>query len=303
MHNSVLFSAKTYSLANQSINPIIILVAVFIVKLLKEEGQKSQAFQILCSIIVVLIPIALIANMTQKSIDTTAKFSFKGAGTLYRRRFEKIEKTTVPSLTNKVLLNSDEKHFSNQKSPNKTLLYQRINGNLIESQKNQDFRVISSFDCNGSIPSAITSYVSNTFVTEYKRSYGDSISDIASSHLLLDNTTLSLTSHSRIVPNLTKVEINCGLGQPCNSLFVYDKQRGLSSNSDMTYQRPNSFYCCPLVKYFTDDTVANECYGAKTTIERSTFRESKKPFLLERVNKCRKYFFFLKQCICQTKLT
>ena len=135
-------------------------------------------------------------------------------------------------------------------------------------EKKHDIRVLSSFECNGSIPSAFTNYVSNTFVTEYERSYGD---------FTPNNPSLQM------LPKLTDVHIDCILGQPCHTFFEYDKQRGVNSTSDMKYLRENVFYCCPPVDYATNLTVA-ECNDSKAIMEKSTFRESKKPFLLERLN-------------------
>ena len=226
----------------------------------------------------------------QTSIDSTSKFSFKGAGTVYRSHYtvqnkvilpinepEKVKKSTKLTtkkrheILDKTLMRLDsangtlskkkEKHSSIQNSPN--IKYE--NKSIITKK---DFRVLSSFECNGSIPSVFTSYVASTFVSEYDRSYGDFTSENVSVQAL---------------PKLTNVQINCVLGQSCHTLFEYDKQRGVNSTSDMKYLRKNVFYCCPPVDNFTNLTVA-ECNDSTTIITKSAFRESKKPLLLERLN-------------------
>lgn len=144
--------------------------------------------------------------------------------------------------------------------------------------------MLSSFECDGSIPSAFLSYISNTFTSEYRRSYGDLLS--------LSNSTFSteLNIFTQPYPNLTNVQINCVLGQPCQTLFEYDKQRGLDkqypkenifSGSDKIYPRENVFYCCPPMDH--NQTIVKECNQAKSIIQKSAFRESRKPFLLEKV--------------------
>ena len=85
------------------------------------------------------------------------------------------------------------------------------------------------------------------------------------------------------MPQLNNVQISCTLGLPCHTFFEYDKHRGLNSTYDKKYLRENIFYCCPSVDYFNNVTVA-ECNDSKIIITKSTFRESKKPFLLERLN-------------------
>ena len=224
--------------------------------------------------------IGLLAHLMQTSIDSTNKFSFKGAGTVYRKRYstdneinlseslnEIVKEARNFSSTNGTLSRSKEKQAFNETYINKTLLDEKIENKLIEPEKSRDFRVLSSFECNGSIPSAFTSYVSNTFVSEYGKSFGDFASDNAYESM----------------PQLNNVQISCTLGLPCHTYFEYDKQRGLNSTSDKKYLRENIFYCCPPVDYFNNVTVA-ECNDSKTIIEKSTFRESKKPFLLERLN-------------------
>ena len=220
---------------------------VFIVKLLKEEGYKSQAFRTLCMIIIFSTLIGLLAHLMQTSIDSTSKFSFKGAGTVYRSHYtvqnkvilpinepEKVKKSTkltikkLDEILDEILITLDsangtlskkkEKHSSIQNSPN--IKYENSENKSINSKK--DFRVLSSFECNGSIPSAFTSYVASTFVSEYDRSYGDFTSENVSVQAL---------------PKLTNVQISCILGQSCQTLFEYDKHRGLSSTSDKKYLR------------------------------------------------------------------
>ena len=88
-------SANRYSLKNQPINLILFLVTVFFLKLIKDEGYKSQAFRTLCMIILVLTLIGLLALSIQTSIDSTNKFSFKGAGTVYRSRYTKLKNCLV----------------------------------------------------------------------------------------------------------------------------------------------------------------------------------------------------------------
>ena len=273
------------------------LITIFIVKLLKGEGHKSQAFRILCLMIVALTLVGLLANFIQTSTDSTNKFSFKGAGTVYRRRYilkkevespknefedtSEVKKMTkqaeekLHNLLDQILLglasknetmpNSKETETQNSQSLSKTSFYKSSKSKSIDTKRSQDFCVLSSFECNGSIPTAFTSYISSTFVTEYERSYGDFA------------TTL------QGLPKLTDVQVNCVLGQPCHTLFENDKQRGINSTSDMKYLRENVFYCCPPMDSFTNETVA-QCNYSRTIIEKSTFRESKKPFLLGRVN-------------------
>ena len=231
------------------------------------------------------------AYSMQKSTDSTNKFSFKGAGIVYRKSYtlqdkinllEKkvvVKKLNNSSSANATLSNSREKQyssptFSNKTVPNKTSEYISIG-----TENNHDFRVLSSFECNGSVPSAFKNYISNTFISEYKRSYVD--------------FNMGNMLNTEALPNLTDVQINCVLDQPCQTLFQYDKQRGLNETypkenifvgSDKIHPRKNVLYCCPPIDYLTDQTLGKECNEAKSVIKKSTFRESKKPFLLERVN-------------------
>ena len=271
---------------DQPVNLILTFISFCILKLLKEEGHKSQAFRILCMVTIVLTLIGLLAHFIQTSTDSTSKFSFKGAGTVYRRslqntavspenKHEKVTRSAKLSLTRKNLNKILDEILISLDSANETLSNSKIKqssnkklSKSIDTKQSHDFRVLSSFECNGSIPSAFTSYVASTFVSEYDRSYGDFTSENVSVQAL---------------PKLTNVQINCVLGQSCHTLFEYDKQRGVNSTSDMKYLRKNIFYCCPPVDNFTDLTVA-ECNDSTTIIAKSAFRESKKPFLLERLN-------------------
>ena len=248
-------------------------------------------------IIIVLTLIGLMANWMQISTDSTSKFSFKGAGTVHRRRYimkreidsfdsqiKIVKKSSNLSSTNETISSGKAQQPLNQTVSNKTFVYESIEKNLADTKKSHSFRVLSSFECDGSIPSALTNYVSNTFVTEYKRSYGD---------VILGNTFLhvsNMTFFTRFMPNLTDVRISCDLDKPCQTLFIYDKKRGLDkayskenifSGSDKVYPRDDVFFCCPPMD---DETFTDECNHAKGVIQKSTFRESKKPFFLERVN-------------------
>ena len=312
-----LILANRYTLKDQPVNLILILISVFIVKLLKEKGHKSKAFRILCMMIIILTLIGLLAHLMQTSIDSTDKFSFKGAGTVYRRRYtmykelpkelhlteSDLKRRKLNEILDKILIELDSKNETLSKSKqkqssNQTHLKKASNNEIksVETGQNKEFRVLSSFDCNGSIPSAFLNYVSNTFTSEYRRSYADFNPKDTSIQFSLDKITPELRTMNNFTqsfPNLTDVRINCVLGQPCQTLFKYDKQRGLDkqypkenifSGADKILPRENIFYCCPPVDYFTSQTVTKECNEAKTIIEKSAFRQSKKPFLLERVN-------------------
>ena len=172
-------------------------------------------------IILVLTLIGSLAYLMQTSIDSTSKFSFNGAGTIYRRRYtaenevelpgnpnEIVKKSSNLSSTNGTLSNEKGTPSFNETALNKTLLDENSEIKSIEPEKSRDFHVLSSFECNGSIPSAFTSYISNTFVSEYEKSFGDFASDNASEPM----------------PQLNSVQINCTLGLPCDTFFEYDKQ-------------------------------------------------------------------------------
>ena len=284
----ILISAKHYSLKDQPVNSILIFIFIFIFKLLKEKGPKSQAFRILSVILIVLTLIGLLAHLMQTSTDSTNKFSFKGAGVVYRRRYTfgskinlsdknlVVKKFTNSSSTNQTLSFGKEKRLL-LTFPNKTVFYEKIENSSIGTEENRDLRILASFECSGSLPSAFKKYISSTFISEYERSYAD---------FSTENTTIS-------TPNLTDVQINCVLGQPCQTLFQYDKQRGLNQpypkenifvGSDKIHPRKNVFYCCPSTDNFTNQMIVKECKTAKPIIQGSTFRESRKPFLLEMVN-------------------
>ena len=131
-----------------------------------------------------------------------------------------------------------------------------------------DLQVLSSFDCVKIIPAVLLEYMSKMFLNEYGRSHID---------------FHSKQKIDEALPLLKQLDINCGIDQNCSTLFQYDKQYGLHTSSDKTFQRKGLFYCCPSVHSLTNATISSVCKRAQTFAQKSTFRESKDPTFLERV--------------------
>ena len=123
-----------------------------------------------------------------------------------------------------------------------------------------DLQVLSSFDCVKSIPAVLLDYVSSMFLNQYGKSHTD-----FHFQQKIDET----------LPLLKQFNISCGIEQNCSTFFQYDKQYGLNTTADKTFQRKDVFYCCPSVHNLTNATISNVCNSAQAVAQKSIFRESK----------------------------
>ena len=258
-----------------------------ILKIVIKKGHKSSALGLFGIILVVFASIGIIANFINLNIEQTNKVSFKSAGVQYRKHFttvelmslqdKSIEEKQTPrkyerKVLKKVLVNGTDYFMSVKESKSTNSSLKRVVKQPVVLEKmeiNSDLQVLSSFDCVKSIPTVLLNYISNMFINEYGKSHKDF-------HLQqkIDET----------LPLLKEFSINCGSDQNCSTVFKYDKQYGINTTADKTYQREHVFYCCPSVHSLTNETVSDVCKRAQSVVWRSAFRESKESMFLGRVN-------------------
>ena len=222
----------------------------------------------------------IIAYFINYSTEQTNKVSFKAAGVKYKQHFVVSElssladtpadkKQTPEQKVQEILKNFFQalKHQNSTNSSFSRVIKQPIVKETTEISS--DLQVFSSFDCVKSIPTVLLDYISNTFLDEYARSHTD-----FHFQYRLDET----------LPLLKNLNINCDIDQNCSTSFQYDKQYGLNTTGDNTYQRKELFYCCPSVHISKDEPISNICKRAQTLTGKSIFRESKDSAFMERVN-------------------
>ena len=258
-----------------------------------KKGHKSHAFRLLGILLGVMASIGMIAYFINSSTEQTNQVSFKAAGVKYKEHFTFNEVLSLPdvhieekqrknmssstSMRNDISKNTTYKNNlvseakQGKKSANSMFSMAEKQPVAKESKKiSTDLHVLSSFDCVKSIPTVLLDYISNTFLNEYGRSYDD---------------FHSLQKMKETVPLLKHLNINCGIDQNCSTLFQYNKQYGLDTTADKTYNRKEIFYCCPSFHNSIDETTSNVCKRAQSIAEKSVFRESKTSTFLGRVNK------------------
>ena len=235
-----------------------------------------------------MVSIGMVAYFINYNTEQTNKVSFKAAGIKYKEQYtvaEVISLSDVPTEEKQQKNTSSSTLIRDGKNRNST----DKNSPIVENERNKnstkstlsnwkhflentgissDLQVLSSFDCVKSIPIVLVEYISKMFLNEYGRSH----KDIHSVHRI-DET----------IPLLKQFNINCGIDQNCSALFQYDKQYGLNTTADNTYQRKEVFYCCPSIHSSTNETISNLCKHAQTVTGKSVFRESKESAFLERV--------------------
>ena len=236
--------------------------------------------------LVLFASIGLVAYFINLSIEQTNKVSFKSAGVQYRKHFTAVGVMSLPDTSiekkqtlgkyerkvlKKVLVNGTDfymplKAKKSTKSLSKRVVKQHVA--LEKFEKSSDLQVLSSFDCVKSIPKVLLDYISNMFLDEYGKAHKD-----FHSQQKIDNT----------LPLLKGLNINCGIDQNCSTSFQYDKQYGLNTTADNTFQREQVFYCCPSVHSVPNATISNVCKSAQAVAQKSTFRESKDHTFLGRV--------------------
>ena len=241
------------------------------------KGHKSNALRLFGFLLGVMALIGTVAYFINSSTDQTNKVSFKAAGVKYKEHFIVSEFMSRPEVRYKNASNELSQKTTNENSSmtetaplknstNSTLTKKPVASESIEISS--DLQVLSSFDCMKSIPTVLMDYMSNMFLYEYGRSHED-----FHSQQKIDET----------LPQLKKFNINCDKDQNCSTSFQYDKQYGLNTTGDNTYQRKELFYCCPSVHISKDEPISNICKRAQTVVGKSVFRDSKDSTFLGRV--------------------
>ena len=233
----------------------------------------------------------MVAYFINSSTEQTNKVSFKGAGMKYKEQFtpnELLSLLDVPVEVKYRNITSSSTSMRDDKSQNSTnknnLVSETLqvknstNSTLNTAEKlpiveenmkiSSDLQVLSSFDCAKSIPTVLLDYISSMFLNEYGRSHED-----FHYQNKIDET----------LPLLKNLSINCDIDQNCTTMFQYDKQYGLNTTADNTYQRKEVFYCCPSVHGLTNETISNFCRYAQTVAGKSIFRDSRDSSFLGRV--------------------
>ena len=246
-----------------------------------KKGHKSDALLLLGVLFCIVVSIGTTAYFMIDNTEETNKVSIKAAGVDYRKQYTVAELMSVPDIATGVRQRKNISSIRNGSNINSTSeTEQEHNSALtrelklkqpktIKSTKiSSDLKVLSSFDCVKSIPTVLLDYISTTFLTEYGLSYTDFHSQY---------------KFDKRLPLLKSFNINCGTDQNCSTLFQYDKQYGLNTTANNTYQREDMFYCCPNVHSKTNQTLTETCKHAQTVAGKSVFRESTKPLFLELV--------------------
>ena len=277
-------------MSNQPINLIFSFICVSILKLIFKKGHKSHALRFLCILFGLMVSAGFIAYFMNYSTEEKNKVSFKAAGMRYKQQYTIAEVMSLPELPfeekqrkntsssalirdgkNQTFINKNSLVAENERNKNvkkSTLSHKTQVSALEDTGISLDLQVLSSFNCVESIPTVLVDYISKMFINEYGRSH----KDIHFVHKI-DQT----------IPLLKQFNINCGVDQNCSALFQYDKQYGLETTADKTYQRNEVFYCCPSINRSANETISNLCKRAQTVARKSVFRESKKSIFLERV--------------------
>ena len=253
-----------------------------------KKGHKTQALRLFGILLGVMTAIGITAYFISFSTEQTNKVSFKAAGLKYKEQYKVAEAITrsdvfieenqrknislSTSMRNRKTQNSTNENSSIAKAKkvkNSKLTSVERQSEARESlQISLDLRMLSSFDCVKSIPTVLIEYMSTMFINEYGRSQKDFHSQYRMEETL---------------PLLKQFNINCGIDQNCSTLFQYDKQYGLNTAADNTYQRKEVFYCCPSIHSSTNETISNVCKRAQLVAGKSIFRESKDSKFLELV--------------------
>ena len=274
------FSGRIFSFSIQPISFILCFICVSVIKTIFKKGHKSQALRLLGILLVLMALVGLVSYFISFSTEQTQKVSFKAAGVKYREQFTVTEILSRPEVRYKNTTQNDSSlNTTNENSlvaetePAKNLTNSTLaidEKQLVGNMKiSSDLQVLSSFDCVKSIPRVLTDYMSNMFLNQYGRSHEDFHTQ--------QRTDVTL-------PKLEKFNIDCGVDQNCSTWFQYDKQYGLSTTADNTYQGKEIFYCCPSVHSLTlNETISKVCRRAQSVAGKSVFRESKEPTFLERV--------------------
>ena len=222
--------------------------------------------------------IGTVAYFINSSTDKTNKISFKAAGVKYKQYFTVTESLSLPEVRYKNTSSYNSmQNYTGQNSINENSLFAETaqvqnstNSTLNKAGKqpvarenieiSSDLQVFSSFDCVKSLPTVLLDYISNMFLNEYGRSHND-----FHSQQRIDET----------LPLLKQFTINCGMDQNCSSFFQYDKEYGLNTTADKTYQRKKLFYCCPSIHNSRNEPRSNICKRAQAVVGKSVFRESR----------------------------
>ena len=265
--------------------------------MLSKRGHKSHALRLLGILLSVIASFGMVAYFINHSTEQTKKVSFKAAGVQYRDHFTEIMSFSEMPLVEKKRKNtSSSTSMQNTKSRNSTNENNSTTKPLREENSpltrvvkqpqavhdtvvSTDLQVLSSFDCVKSIPAVLLDYVSSMFINEYGKSHEDFHSQYETEETLL---------------LLEKFNINCDIDQNCSALFQYDKQYGLNTTADNTFQRQGIFYCCPSAHSLTNQTISDVCKRAQTVAGKSVFRESKDSTFLGWVIEFMGQVFFLK---------
>ena len=250
-------------------------------KLIFKKGHKSHALRLLGILLGIIATIGIVGYFISSSTEQTSKVSFKAAGLKYKQqlRVESLQdlpieekqapKKHVRKVLKKVLINGTDYFMSLKVNKTTNTSSKRVVKRPVDMMEmSSDLQLLSSFDCVKSIPTILLDYVSNMFVNEYGKSH----TDIHFLHRFDEK-----------LPLLKQFSINCDNKYSCSTLFQYDKQYGLKTTADNTYQKKDVFYCCPSVHNTTSETISNICKHAQTVARKSIFRESKASTFLGRV--------------------
>ena len=263
----------------QPISFILCFICVSVIKTIFKKGHKSKALRLLGILLVLMALVGLVSYFISFSTEQTQKVSFKAAGVKYRDQFTVTEILSRPEVrynyttqndsslntTNENSLVAETESVKNSTNSTLAIDEKQLVGNMKISS---DLQVLSSFDCAKSIPTVLLDYISSMFLNEYGRSHED-----FHYQNKIDET----------LPLLKNLSINCDTDQNCTTLFQYDKQYGLNTTADNTYQRKEVFYCCPSVHSSKNEAISSVCERAQTVTGKSVFRESKDSTFLERV--------------------
>ena len=247
-----------------------------------KKGHKSNALRLFGFILAIIATSAVVAYFLNNSTEQTNRVSYKAAGLKYKEQYTVADRLSLPvNLIDDESQNSKNKHnlvsktqqsvqqllkkffqaVEDEKSTNSSLARETEQPNVVDmTEMSPDLQVLSSFDCVKSIPTVLIDYISTLFLNEYGKSHED-----FHSQNRIDET----------IPLLKQLNINCGVGQNCSTMFQYDKQYGIDTTADNTFLSEGVFYCCPSVHSSPNETISNICKRGQTVTGKSVFRESK----------------------------